>query len=155
MVMPYGRRLQARHGAIWPAPRREPASAAWVLGFHLVGWTRPADPRLSHLQLDLAEDSRSARSGSAATGSIRPSLVGGRPRFIRSSPCGRGLLLGPLAVVVCFYAVWLLAARLPAELEALVAVLALEAIHFYNFSAVKFAHDQLHAVSGPHSRLFF
>ena len=52
-------------------------------------------------------------------------------------------VLGPLAVAVCFYAVWLLAREIVGAFEALIAVAALEAIHLYNFSAVKFAHDQM------------
>src|SRR5262249_46931700 len=52
-------------------------------------------------------------------------------------------LLGPLSAVVCLYAVWRLARRLTGPVEALVAVLALEGVHFYQFSVVEFAHDQM------------
>ena len=44
---------------------------------------------------------------------------------------------------VCFYGMWLLARDTLGEFEGLIAVLALEGIHFYNFSVVKFAHDQM------------
>jgi 4-amino-4-deoxy-L-arabinose transferase-like glycosyltransferase len=52
-------------------------------------------------------------------------------------------VLGPLAVVLCLFGVWLLARELVGELKGLIAVLVLEGVHFYNFSAVKFSHDQL------------
>src|SRR5258705_10015409 len=39
-------------------------------------------------------------------------------------------ILGPLAAVICLYAVWLLARDVAGEMKALVAVAALQAIHF-------------------------
>ena len=64
-------------------------------------------------------------------------------------------LLGPLAAVACFYAVWLLAREVAGRVEALIAVLALEGIHFYNFSVVKFAHDQMQLPFWAFTGLFF
>ncbi|MFO1185782.1 MAG: glycosyltransferase family 39 protein [Bauldia sp.] len=56
----------------------------------------------------------------------------------------RGLyLLGPLAAIACMVAVWRLARELVPATTALIAVLALEGMHFFNFTAVKFAHDTL------------
>src|SRR5262245_8294660 len=52
-------------------------------------------------------------------------------------------VLGPLAIIGCMAGVWLLAREVTGRVEALIATLTLEAIHFYNFSAVKFSHDQL------------
>lgn len=51
--------------------------------------------------------------------------------------------LGAIASAVSIWAVWLLARDIVPPLQALIAALALEGIHFYNFSAVKFAHDQM------------
>ena len=64
-------------------------------------------------------------------------------------------MLGPLAAVICFYAVWLLAREVAGEFKALIAVVALEAIHFYNFSVVKFAHDQMQLPFWALTGLFF
>ena len=43
-------------------------------------------------------------------------------------------LLSPLTIVACFYSVWLLARDTIGAFRGLIAVLALEGIHFYNFS---------------------
>lgn len=51
--------------------------------------------------------------------------------------------LGAMASAVSILAVWLLAREIVGPVQALVAALALEGIHFYNYSAVKFAHDQM------------
>ncbi len=51
--------------------------------------------------------------------------------------------LGAIASAVSILAVWLLAREIVGPVQALVAALALEGIHFYNYSAVKFAHDQM------------
>ena len=60
-------------------------------------------------------------------------------------------VLGPLAAVLCFYAVWLLGREIVGPFRALIAVLVLEGVHFYNFSVVKFAHDQMQlAFLGAH-----
>src|SRR5262249_35154082 len=64
-------------------------------------------------------------------------------------------LLGPLAAVVCFYAVWKLAREVTDPLTALIAVLALEGMHYYNFSVVKFAHDQMQLPFWAFTGLFF
>ena len=64
-------------------------------------------------------------------------------------------ILGPLAAVACFYGVWLLAREVVDEFHALMAVLVLEGIHFYNFSVVKFAHDQMQLPFWAFTALFF
>ena len=52
-------------------------------------------------------------------------------------------LLGPLSAAVCMYVVWLLGRDIVGGFQALIAVLALEGMHFFNFSVPKFAHDQM------------
>jgi hypothetical protein len=64
-------------------------------------------------------------------------------------------VLGPLAATVCLYGVWLLAREVVDEISALVAVVALEGVHFYNFSAVKFGHDQMQLPFWAFTGLFF
>src|SRR5450631_2279889 len=64
-------------------------------------------------------------------------------------------LLGPLAAVLCLYGVYLLAREVVSPVEALIGVLALEGIHFYNFSAVKFDHDQMQLPFWAFTGLYF
>ena len=52
-------------------------------------------------------------------------------------------------------AVWLLARDMVGPVQALIAMLALDGIHYYNFSAVKFAHDQMQLPVWALSALFF
>jgi hypothetical protein len=63
--------------------------------------------------------------------------------------------LGPLAMIASLIGVWLLAREVTGQIEALIATLALEGIHFYNYSAVKFAHDQLQLPFWVFTSLFF
>src|SRR5262249_4561316 len=51
-------------------------------------------------------------------------------------------VLGPLSTAICLWAVWRLGCLGVNRECALIAALALEGIHFYNYSAVMFAHDQ-------------
>ena len=64
-------------------------------------------------------------------------------------------VLGPLAAVVCMYVVWLLGRDIIGGFQSLIAVLALEGIHFFNFSVVKFAHDQMQLPFWAFTGLFF
>src|SRR5262249_12537143 len=125
--------------------RREPARVLFVvLAAHLVVWTTLPILVCSNLQLDLVEDLALGKEWQLGYWKHPPlpwliadlayRLVG-RVEVV--------YLLGPLAAVVCLYAVWRLASRMLGPLEALIAVLALEGIHFYQFSVVKFAHDQV------------
>src|SRR5262249_60249441 len=50
---------------------------------------------------------------------------------------------------------WLLAREAVGEFEGLIAVLVLEGIHFYNFSVVKFAHDQMQLPFWAFTGLYF
>ncbi len=87
---------------------------------------------------------RSARNGSSATGSIRR-CRGGWPtsRYRLTGQIDSVYLLGPLVAVACLYFVWRFGCEVADPFIALLAVLSLEGLHFFNFSAVKFAHDQM------------
>ncbi|HWV43148.1 glycosyltransferase family 39 protein [Pseudorhodoplanes sp.] len=63
--------------------------------------------------------------------------------------------LGPLAVIACFIGVYLLARDIAGPVQALLATLALVGIHYYNYSAVKFAHDQMQLPFWAFTALFF
>jgi 4-amino-4-deoxy-L-arabinose transferase-like glycosyltransferase len=125
--------------------RRNPGAAlAGLLAFHLVVWM--ALPMLvsQNLQLDLVEDLALGREWQLGYWKHPP-----LPWWIADlayrivGHVNVVYALGPLAVIACFYAVWLLAREIAGDVKALIAVAALEAIHLYNFSAVKFAHDQM------------
>src|SRR5215475_14611091 len=117
--------------------RHEPGRClAVVLILHVVIWTvLPA--LLSHnLQLDLAEDLALGKEWQLGYWKHPPLPWWIADLSFRLTGTADALyLLGPLAAVICFYAVWKLARELTDELTALIAVLALEGMHYYNFSA--------------------
>jgi Dolichyl-phosphate-mannose-protein mannosyltransferase len=142
--------------AVAPAPRVAGVSAlvdfarrapgkvlAGVLGAHLVVWTLLPILVSRNLQLDLVEDLALGREWQLGYWKHPPlpwwiaELV-----YRLTGETDSVYVLGPLAAVICLYGVWLLARELVGGLQALIAVLVLEGVHFYNFSAVKFAHDQ-------------
>jgi hypothetical protein len=138
--------MQATGGAFDAAvawARRRPAAAlSAVLGFHLVVWTALPILVCPNLQIDLAEGLALGKEWQLGYWKHPPlpwwiddvayRLVGD-VRVV--------YLLGPLSAVIAMYAIWRLAREVTAPTTALVAVLALEGVHFYNFSVPKFAHD--------------
>jgi 4-amino-4-deoxy-L-arabinose transferase-like glycosyltransferase len=125
--------------------RRAPAKVLGVLlGLHLVVWTLLPILICPNLQLDLAEDLALGREWQLGYWKHPP-----LPWWIAdltyraTGQIDAIYILGPLAAVTCMLGVWLLGRRLVGELPALLAVVALEGVHFYNFSVVKFAHDQV------------
>jgi hypothetical protein len=134
-----------RRGAVVEFARRAPAKVlAIVLAFHLAVWTILPILVCPNLQLDLVEDLALGKEWQLGYWKHPPLPWWAADAFYRlTNQVEVVYLLGPLAAVVCMYVVWLLARRLVGPIEALIAVLALEGIHFYNYSAVKFAHDQM------------
>jgi hypothetical protein len=128
--------------AISFAHRRPEATIAVVLGIHLLVWTLVPFLVSPNLQLDLVEDLALGKEWQLGYWKHPP-----LPWWIADlAYCLVGdvhivYLLGPLSAVVCMYVVWRLARDVVEPLPAMAAVLALEGIHFYNFSVVKFAHD--------------
>ena len=125
--------------------RRAPGTClAVVLVLHVVIWTAlPA--LLSHnLQLDLVEDLALGREWQLGYWKHPPlpwwlaDLV-----YRLTGDVHAVYLLGPLSAAVCMYVVWLLGRDIVGGFQSLIAVLALEGIHFFNFSVPKFAHDQM------------
>ncbi len=152
-VMAVGSRL----ATVVDLARREPAKVLlWVLGFHLVVWSILPILVCLNLQLDLVEGLALGKEWQLGYWKHPP-----LPWWVSDlayrivGHVDVVYVLGPLAVVVCFYAVWLLAREVAGELKALVAVLALEGIHFYNFSAVKFSHDIMQLPFWAFAGLFF
>jgi 4-amino-4-deoxy-L-arabinose transferase-like glycosyltransferase len=135
----------SRLAALVDFARREPGRClAAVLVAHVVIWTAlPA--LLSHnLQLDLAEDLALGREWQLGYWKHPPLPWWLADLAYRVVGDVRAVyLLGPLSAAVCMYAVWLLGRDIVGGSQALIAVLALEGLHFFNFSVPKFAHDQM------------
>src|SRR6476620_8017687 len=125
--------------------RREPGRClAVVLILHLVVWTAlPA--LLSHnLQLDLAEDLALGKEWQLGYWKHPPLPWWLADLAYRATGDVRAVyLLGPLSAAACMFLVWLLGRYIIGGFQSLIAVLALEGIHFFNFSVPKFAHDQM------------
>lgn len=124
--------------------RRPAAALAWLLGFHLATWTVVPALVSANLQLDLAEGLALGKEWQLGYWKHPPLPWWVTDLAYRiTGQIDVVYLLGPLAVAICFYAVWLLAREVAGDTKAMIAVVALEAVHYYNFSAVKFAHDQM------------
>src|SRR4029077_17886218 len=135
----------SRLSALTEFARREPGKCLGiVLALHLAIWTAlPA--LLSHnLQLDLVEDLALGREWQLGYWKHPPLPWGAADAIYRTAGHVHPVyLLGPLAAVACMYVVWLLGRDIVGGFQSLIAVLALEGIHFFNFSVPKFAHDQM------------
>src|SRR5215470_11976169 len=125
--------------------QRQPGKVlAAVLTLHLMLWTASPVLVCPNLALDLVEDLALGKEWQLGYWKHPPLPWWVADALYRAVGHVEAVyLLGPLAAVACIYVVWLLARELVAPLAALIAALSLEAIHFYNFSAVKFAHDQM------------
>ena len=130
--------------AVELARRRPGAVLAWVLGLHLFIWTALPALVCPNLQLDLVEDLALGKEWQLGYWKHPPLpwwLADGLYRL--TGQIDSVYLLGPLVAVLCLYFVWCLARDVADPIVALAAVLALEGLHYYNFSVVKFAHDQM------------
>jgi 4-amino-4-deoxy-L-arabinose transferase-like glycosyltransferase len=143
-------------GLVELATRAPQRVLAWLLGLHLVVWTVLPILVCPNLQIDLAEGLALGREWQLGYWKHPP-----LPWWIDeiayrlTGQIDSIYVLGPLASVICLYGVWLLAREVVDEITALIAVVVLEGIHFYNFSAVKFAHDQMQLPFWAFTGLFF
>ena len=125
--------------------RRRPGTVlAWGLGVHLVVWTLVPILVCRNLQLDLAEDLALGKEWQLGYWKHPPLPWWLADALYRITGDVHSVyLLGPLSAVAAMYFVWRLAREVTDPVSALIAVLALEGLHFFNFSVVKFAHDQM------------
>ena len=138
------------------ARQRPQTALLWVLGLHLLIWTLLPILVCPNLQLDLVEDLALGKEWQLGYWKHPPLPWWLADLAYRlTGQIEAVYLLGPLAAVVCLYGVWLLARETLGAFEGLVAVLALEGVHFYNFSVVKFAHDQMQLPMWAFTALFF
>lgn len=140
VALPEEKTLIARATAmVLRDPRR---ILAWTLVLHVVMWTTLPLLLYTNLQLDLVEHLALGKEWQLGywkhpplpwwTADLAFRIVGD-PRVV--------YVLGPLATAIAMYAIWCLGRETVGPQKALVAVLALEGLHFFNFSAVKFNHD--------------
>ncbi|MEA2929637.1 MAG: hypothetical protein QOG38_2065, partial [Hyphomicrobiales bacterium] len=125
--------------------QREPGRClAIVLALHVLIWTLLPALTSHNLQLDLVEDLALGREWQLGYWKHPPLPWWLADLAYRvTGNVNAVYVLGPLAAATCLYVVWLLGRDIVGGAQALIAVLALEGVHFYNFSAVKFAHDQM------------
>jgi hypothetical protein len=138
------------------AERRPQAALAWVLGLYLVVWTVLPILACPNLQLDLAEDLALGKEWQLGYWKHPPLPWWLADLAYRLVPDERVVyLLGPLAAVAAMVLVWRLAREVVAPLTALAAVLALQGLHYFNFSVPKFAHDHTLLFLWPLTVWFF
>jgi hypothetical protein len=125
----------------WIAERPGPAFAAF-LGLHAVVWTALPALLYPNLPLDLIEALVYGREWQLGYDKLPPLpwwLV-----EIAYRLAGHDFayyLLAQIAVVAGFSAVWAMARPLVGALGALVAVLIVDGLHYFNYTAAKFNHD--------------
>ncbi len=144
-------------GAIVDFALRKPGQTlAIVLGAHLLVWFFLPFLTSPNLELDLVEGLALGKEWQLGYWKHPPLpwwmadlayRLTGAPESVYA--------LGPLAVIGCFIAVYLLARDIAGPVQALVATLSLVGIHYYNYSAVKFAHDQMQLPFWALTALFF
>jgi hypothetical protein len=123
--------------------RRKPGTVlAWVLGVHVVIWSVLPMLVCNNLQLDLAEGLALGKEWQLGYWKLPPLPWWVADAAYRlTGQIDSVYVLGPLTVAACFYVVWRFGAEVADPFIALLAVLSLEGLHFFNFSAVKFNHD--------------
>ena len=138
------------------ARRRPDVVLMTVLAAHLAVWTVLPILTCPNLQLDLAEDLALGKEWQLGYWKHPPLPWWLADVVYRVTGSVNAIyILGPLAAVVCFYAVYKLAREVTDSFTALMVVLALEGMHYYNFSVVKFAHDQVQLPFWAFTGLFF
>jgi 4-amino-4-deoxy-L-arabinose transferase-like glycosyltransferase len=115
-----------------------------LIGLHLLVWTLVPILVCRNLQLDLAEGLALGKEWQLGYWKLPPLPWWLDALAYRAAGNVRILyLLGPLACVVALYVVWRLGCRVASPQIALLAVVMLEGLHFFNYTAVKFNHDVL------------
>ena len=126
------------------ALRKPGQTLAIVLGLHVVVWTALPFLTSPSLQLDLVEDLALGKEWQLGYWKHPPLPWWLADLAFRvTGNINAVYLLGPLTIAAFFIGVYLLARDLAGPVQALIATVTLEGIHYYNYSAVKFAHDQM------------
>ena len=131
--------------ALADAIRSRPRTVlAWLIGVHLVAWSVVPMLVSDNLQLDLVEGLALGKEWQFGYWKHPPLPWWTSDLAYRLTGSIYSVyVLGPLSAVACLYFVWRFGRVTVGPVTALVAVLALEGLHFINFSAVKFSHDPM------------
>jgi 4-amino-4-deoxy-L-arabinose transferase-like glycosyltransferase len=131
--------------ALADAIRSRPRTVlAWFIGIHLVLWSVVPMLVSDNLQLDLVEGLALGKEWQLGYWKHPPLPWWTSDLAYRLTGSIYSVyVLGPLSAVTCLYFVWRFGRVTVGPATALVAVLALEGLHFVNFSAVKFSHDPM------------
>jgi 4-amino-4-deoxy-L-arabinose transferase-like glycosyltransferase len=131
--------------ALADAIRSRPRTVlAWLIGVHLVAWSVVPMLVSDNLQLDLVEGLALGKEWQLGYWKHPPLPWWTSDLAYRLTGSIYSVyVLGPLSAVACLYFVWRFGRVTVGPVTALVAVLALEGLHFINFSAVKFSHDPM------------
>jgi 4-amino-4-deoxy-L-arabinose transferase-like glycosyltransferase len=122
--------------------RRPRAAFAAFLGLHFLVWTLLPTLLYANLPLDLIEAVTYGREWQLGYDKLPPLpwwLVEIMYRVFGADAAYYGL--AQLAVTVAFAAVWMTALPLVGARRALVAILIVDGLHYFGFTAVKFNHD--------------
>jgi hypothetical protein len=130
---------------IWLDPvvayvRRRPGTTlAILLGLHLLVWTALPVLLGQSLPLDAVEGLALGKEWQLGYWKHPPLAWWLDDLAYRTSGTTTVVfLLGPLSTVACMYLLWRFAREVVEPISALIAVLSLESIHFFNYSAVQF-----------------
>src|ERR1700680_2872507 len=129
-------------GLIATIERRPEAAFAVFLALHALVWTALPSLLYPNLPLDLIEALTYGREWQLGYDKLPPLpwwLIEGTYRLFGSDTAL--YLVAQVTVVAAFGLVWVLARRLGGALGALVAVLMVDGLHYFNFTAPKFNHD--------------
>ncbi len=138
------------------ALRKPGQTLAILLGAHFVIWLVLPALTSPNLELDLAEDLALGKEWQLGYWKHPPLPWWMADLIYRlTGQIESVYALGPLAVIGCFIAVYLLARDITGPVQALIATVSLVGIHYYNYSAVKFAHDQMQLPFWALTTLFF
>lgn len=127
------------------AVERQPRRVlVWLIGLFVVIWTAVPILVCGNLQLDLAEGLALGKEWQLGYWKHPPLPWWIDDLALRlTGAVGSVYALGPLSVAICLYIVWRFGREVTTATQALIAVLVLQGLHFFNFSAVKFSHDPL------------
>ncbi len=127
-----------------------------VMAAHVVVWTLLPLLTAANLELDLAEDLALGREWQLGYWKHPPlpwwlaDLV-----YRLTGEIDSIYFIAPIVVMACYAGVYLLARDIAGPVQALIATLSLTGIHYYNYSAIKFAHDQMQLPFWAFTALFF
>ncbi|MPZ59125.1 MAG: glycosyltransferase [Rhizobiales bacterium] len=122
--------------------QRPRAALGWFLAIHAVLWTVLPTLVYPNLPLDLIEALTYGREWQLGYDKLPPLPWWLVEIVYRTIGHDIGYyLLAQIAVVSAFIAIYLLSRPLVGDLRALIAILIIDGLHFFNFTAEKFNHD--------------